>query len=221
MANASIINFLDFLAASGDDEDARLAERLRAVDTSGMGIQDIMLLQGPAGPTGPIGPPGSGDGGGGVPPVDVGIRYASPAGDNTDGLSWQTAFHTVKETCIAAGRDSQVKIGKGLYWEEGQIPWHRGQVILGNGPWSTSVRLADSGTPPLFVSDPGLPNTEFMHGAQLRNLQMRGNAAAGKGAVIEINCRIGEENIVNNVQIHAAGGDGIHAKRGGQPAAVP
>ena len=156
-------------------------------------------------------------GGDGSTPVDVGIRYASPAGDNTDGLSWPTAFRSVKDAAVAAGRDSLVKVGKGRFFEEGLIPWHRGQIIKGVAPWATDVRLADSGTPPLFVSDPGLPDTEFLHGAGIRDIKLRGNGAAGSGPVVEINCRIGEETVIDNVQIHASGGDGIHAKRGGQP----
>lgn len=149
--------------------------------------------------------------------VDAGIRYASLAGDNTDGLSWATAFHSVKDAAVAAGRDSLVMVGKGRYYEEGLIPWHRGQIIQALAPWATDVRLADNGTPPLFVSDPGLPDTEFLHGSGIRDIKIRGNGAAGAGPVVEINCRIGEETVIENVQIHASGGDGIHAKRGGQP----
>ncbi len=195
----SVVSLSDVLTATVDDEDTRLADRLAAVDIAAL-------------PNVPL--PGGGSGG--APAVDVGIRHASLAGDNTDGLSWATAFHTVKDASIAAGRDSLVKIGKGRFDEEGLIPWHRGQIIQALAPWATDVRLADNGTAPLFVSDPGLPDTEFLHGAGIRNIKIRGNSAV-PGPVVEINCRIGEETVIDNVQIHAEGGDGIHAKRGGQP----
>ncbi len=195
----SIVSLSDVLTATVDDEDTRLADRLAAVDIAAL-------------PSVPL--PGDG---GGAAAVDVGIRYASLAGDNTDGLSWATAFHSVKDAVLAAGRDSLVRVGKGRYFEEGLIPWYRGLVIDGLGPWATDVRLADNGTAPLFISDPGLPSTEFLHGSGIRNIKIRGNVAASLGPVVEINSRIGEETIFYNVQIHASGGDGIHAKRGGQP----
>ena len=50
---ASIINFLDLLCATGDDEDSRLAERLRAVDTSQFNVEELSISQGPAEPPGP------------------------------------------------------------------------------------------------------------------------------------------------------------------------
>ena len=198
----SVVSLSDVLTATTDDEDTRLASRIGAVDIAAL----------------PSVPLPVGGGGGGAPAVDVGIRHASLAGDDTDGLSWATAFHSVKDAAIAAGRDSLVMVGKGRYDEEGLIPWHRGQIIQALAPWATDVRLADDGTPPLFVSDPGLPATEFLHGAAIRDIKIRGNGAAGLGfPVVEINCRIGEETIFDNVQIHPSGGDGIHAKRGGQP----
>ncbi len=71
---SSVVNFLDILVATTDDEDSRLAERVAAVDISA--LPQVPL---------PIG------GGGAV--VDVGTRHVTEDGNDTaDGLSWATAM---------------------------------------------------------------------------------------------------------------------------------
>ena len=211
------VSLLDMLGATVDDEDSRLGNRLNAVDLALLPQFPLPSgPEGPEGPPGPAGPPGSGGGAGPFP--DVGNRYVAKTGsDSNDGLSWGSAKLTLKAACEDLNSAGKVFVGKGRFDEVGQIPWKQGMIIVGTSPGSTDVRLLPTGTPPLFVSDPSLPNTEFLHWAGMRDIKIRGSESGPQSSVIEFNCRIGESTRISNVVIHTAGGDGIHAKRGGQP----
>ena len=147
------------------------------------------------------------------------IRYVSTSGNDTnDGLTWQSAFATVKKAASDVGPASKVLVGAGTFLEDPNIVWHQGQIIQGAGSSATDIRLntGNDGSP-LFVSDPNLPITEFLHWAGIRDMKIRANGNIGSDLVLW-NCRIGENNVVQDVILHPGqDASGLHATHGGQP----
>ena len=69
--------------------------------------------------------------------VDTGIRYvAEPGDDNSDGLSWNTAFATVSKAANLDPYPRHIRIGPGTF-VDAEIPWRRGMTIEGSGPGAT------------------------------------------------------------------------------------
>jgi hypothetical protein len=153
--------------------------------------------------------------------VDVNIQYVRPEGnDNNDGLTWGTAKLTVKAACtaITAATGGIVNVGVGIFEEEGNIPWNRGVRIEGTAVNGTDIRLALGADEHLFVSEPGLSPTEFLHWSHIRNMRLRGGPDAVGKDLIRFDSRVGENCKIENVIMHpTGGGNGIHTTRGGQP----
>ena len=156
--------------------------------------------------------------GGGSATEDDGIRYVSRHGKDTrDGMTRQSAKKTVMAAALDLGGRGEINIGLGDFVEPPRIPLWQGLKIKGIGPASTDVRVDPAETGPLFVSDPTLTGTEFLHWSGIENLKARGNDN-GEGDVIQINSRVGEMMQIKDVILHpGAGGSGIHVRRGGQP----
>jgi hypothetical protein len=157
---------------------------------------------------------------GGVPGVDFddGRRWVSRHGkDKWSGLSRRAPKKTVMAAAVELNGRGEINIGLGNFVEPGPIPLWQGLKIRGIGPASTDVKLDPIETGPLFVSDPRLSGTEFLHWSGIENLKARSNDN-GEGDVIQINSRVGEMMQIKDVVLHpGAGGSGIHATRGGQP----
>lgn len=119
---SGIINFLDYLRATSDDEDTRLAERLAVVDASQFNVEELIALQGPEGPQGPPGTSGSG-----TDAIEVFQRYVDP----NDGINTQNGWSPGQAMrSIQAAYDDLVavvnaKTGKGL---GSRVP--TGEIIL-------------------------------------------------------------------------------------------
>lgn len=150
--------------------------------------------------------------------VDVGIRYVHEDGsDLANGLSWETAKATVSEATGDLGGSGRVEVA-GLIVDQG-IVWRQGQVIEGlSSSGVSAIRLADGADQSLFISDPNLTSNEFLHWAAIKNLRLEGNKANNTvGHAIEINHRVGEGTLLENLVIVDTAGDAIRANRGGQP----
>ncbi len=152
------------------------------------------------------------------PVVDVGIRYVAASGnDNNDGLSWGSAKATIMAAALDLNGPGLVQVGAGIFHEPACIPWKQGMIIQGISSAATDVRLDDGEDADLFVSDPALPGTEFLHWAKIRNMKIRiGNNPNFSANLIQFNCRVGEANVIENVILHP-GNVGIQVTRGGQP----
>ena len=157
--------------------------------------------------------------------VNRNIQYvAVPADggdDANDGFTWGTAKATVKAACtlVTAATGGIVNIGIGTFVEEGNIPWNRGVRIEGTAVNGTQIQLKDGENEHLFVSEPGLIGTEFLHWAHIRNMRIRGSNDVADGKdLIRFDSRVGENCRIENVILHPGkNGVGIHTTRGGQP----
>ena len=154
----------------------------------------------------------------GGPLVDVGIRYVTEGGDDKkDGLSWGSAKATIMSAALDLNSAGLIQVGAGIFHEPAGIPWKQGMTIQGISSAATDVRLDDGEDADLFVSDPGLPGTEFLHWAKIRDMKIRiGNNPNFSANLIQFNCRVGEDNVIENVILHP-GNVGIQVTRGGQP----
>ena len=155
---------------------------------------------------------------GAVSDPNVGIRYVAETGlDSNDGFSWQSAFRSVMAAALDLNGPGLIQIGKGIFMEAAGIPWKQGMTIQGINSSHTDVRLDDGEDADLFVSDPALPITEFLHWSKIRNMKIRiGNNPAMSANLIQFNCRVGEDNTIENVVLHP-GNVGIQVSHGGQP----
>ncbi len=162
---------------------------------------------------------GSGDGshGHGLM-VDDGIRYVSAFGKpNSDGYYPQDPMDSVMAAALDLNSPGLIQVGAGIFREPAGIPWKQGMIIQGISSAATDVRLDDGEDADLFVSDPALPGTEFLHWAKIRNMKIRiGNNPNFSANLIQFNCRVGEDNVIENVILHP-GNVGIQVTRGGQP----
>ena len=200
----SVVNLLDVLAATSDDEDTRLADRLAVVDFTAL-------------PSVPL----PGGGGSGASAVDVGIRYVASSGnDSNDGYNWDTALATVSAAATLDPYPRHIRIGPGKFIDAA-IPWRRGMTIEGSGPGATDVWLRNGANTSLFVTDPTLSATEFMHWSSIKNMRLRGDertpGANTAGSGIEFNLRTGELCNIENIVFLGFPESGIQCNRGGQP----
>ncbi len=153
--------------------------------------------------------------------MDRNIQYVATDGnDANDGLTWGTARATVKAGCTAvtAATGGIVNVGVGIFEEEGNIPWNRGVRIEGTAVNGTDIRLAAGVDADLFVSEPRLAATEFLHWSHIRNMRIRGGPDSTGKDLIRFNSRVGENCKIENIIMHpTGGGNGIHTTQGGQP----
>lgn len=150
--------------------------------------------------------------------VDRGLRYVHEDGsDLADGLTWETAKATVSAASNDLGGEGRIEVA-GLIVDQGII-WRQGMVIEGLSSAGVScVRLANGANQSLFISDPSLTTNEFLHWAAIKNLRLEGNKANNTtGHAIEINHRVGEGTLLENLVIVDTAADAIRANRGGQP----
>ena len=90
--------------------------------------------------------------------------YVSKLGDNTDGLSWQTAFHTVQAALLAVPDDQgghQIVVRPDTYVEANLFPAHRGAAGSYNRLIGDSDGQLGSGATGWVVIDAGDPQRGF------------------------------------------------------------
>ena len=149
----------------------------------------------------------------------VGIVYVSKTGsDSNDGQTWATAWLIVAHATATAPTKSEIRVGVGEFVEDTQINWRQQQSIIGAGPGSTVIKLADGTDADLIVSDTSFATTDYHHNAAIRNLRLEGNKANNSsGSGIVFNSRVGENTLLMNLVVQNFVGDNIKCNNGGQP----